>query len=112
MFLWSSKRLLYYKTDWDDYIYYGSIPVYIISGILSFGGFVELLPIGASLLDGYSLTKKRNIVVVGAIISYTLWVIYDIFVMSYSCAVTDGLVVVSNLLILVRESIFYKKYLQ
>ena len=104
------RDYLYYRTDWDDYIYKGSVPVYIIYAGISFTGIVDLLPICSSLLDGFSLTKKKNIVVIGAIISYTLWVIYDIFVMSYSGAVTDGLVVVSNVLIFIRESRFYKKY--
>lgn len=104
------RDYMYYRTDWDDYIYYGSIPVYIIYGIIGFGTFVDILPIVSSLIDGYSLTKKRDAVVVWAVISYTLWVMYDIFVMSYSCALTDGLVVVSNLLILFRESNVYKKY--
>lgn len=103
------RDYMYYKTDLDDYIFYGSVPVYIIYGIVGFGSFVDVLPIMSSLIDGYSLTKKRDAVVIWAVISYTLWVIYDIFVMSYSCALTDGLVVVSNLLILIRESKFYKK---
>ena len=38
--------------------------------------------------------------IVGAVISYTMGVIYDIFVMSYSGAITDGLIVLSNLSIL------------
>lgn len=104
------RDFLYYKTDWDDNIYRWSIPIYIVFGIVTYTGIVELLPIASSLLDGYSLTKKRKIVVIGAVISYTLWVIYDIFVMSYSGALTDGLVVVSNVLILIRESSFFNKY--
>ena len=103
------RDFLYYKTDWDDNIYKGSIPVYMVYGVLTFTGIVDLLPIASSLLDGYSLTKSKNIVVIGAVISYTLWVIYDIFVMSYSGALTDGLVALSNLLILIRESKLYKK---
>lgn len=104
------RDYLYYKTDWDDYIYYGSIPVYIISGFVSFTNLVDLLPIFASLSDGYFLTKKRQTVIIGAIMTYTLWVIYDIFVMSYSCAITDGLVAISNVVILIKESKFYNKY--
>lgn len=104
------RDFLYYKTDLDNYIFYGTVPVYIIYGIIGFGSFVDVLPIASSLIDGYSLTKKRDVVVIWAVISYTLWVIYDIFVMSYSCALTDGLVVVSNVLILFRESKFCNKY--
>lgn len=90
----------YYKTDKDKYIYMASVPIRIIGGLLSFVTLIDVLPICASLIDGYSLTKKKKIVVIGAVISYTLWVIYDIFVMSYSGAITDGMIVLSNLSIL------------
>lgn len=99
---------LYYKTDKDKYIYIISIPVRILGGIFSFKIFMDILPIAASLIDGYSLTKKKKIVVIGAIISYTLWVIYDISVMSISGAITDGIVVLSNLSILLFNFDFFK----
>jgi len=90
----------YYKTDKDNYIYMASVPVRIIGGLISFQIWADVLPIFASLIDGYTLTKKKRIVVFGAVISYTLWVIYDLFVGSYSGALTDGIIVISNLLIL------------
>ena len=91
---------LYYKTDEDDMIFIVSIPIYILYGILSYSGLIELLPIFSSTIDGFTLTKKKKIVVFGAVVSYTIWVIYDIAVKSYSGAFTDGLVVISNLSIL------------
>ena len=97
---------LYYKTNKDDLIYKISIPFRILGGVVSYTALVDILPILASLIDGYSLTKKKNKVVFGAIISYILWVIYDIGVGSYSCAITDGIIVLSNLSIL-----FYSKHL-
>lgn len=100
----------YYKTDKDKYIYIASIPIRIIGGMVGFSTFVDVLPIIASLVDGYSLTKKKKIVVFGAVISYTLWIIYDISVMSYSGAVTAGILVLSNLFILFfGRGIFSKK---
>ena len=90
----------YYKTDKDKYIYMASIPIRIIGGLIGFSTLVDILPITASLTDGYTLTKKKKVVVIGAVISYTMWVIYDIFVMSYSGAITDGMIVLSNLSIL------------
>lgn len=90
----------YYKTDKDKYIYMASIPIRIIGGLIGFSSVVDVLPICASLTDGYTLTKKKKVVVIGAVISYTMWVIYDIFVMSYSGAITDGMIVLSNLSIL------------
>lgn len=97
------RDYLYYRTDLDHYIFVSSIPVYVANGFITFTGWYDLLPALASFIDGYGLTKKRNSVVLWAIITYTAWVIYDIFVMSYSCALTDGLVVLSNLSILLFD---------
>lgn len=103
LFICASETIFdffYYKTDKDSYIYMASIPIRIIGGLIGFTSVVDILPITASLTDGYTLTKKKKIVVIGAVISYTMWVIYDIFVMSYSGAITDGMIVLSNLSIL------------
>lgn len=89
----------YYKTNLDNYIYIASIPLRILGGLLSYEVLLDTFPIIASLIDGYSLTKHKKIVVIGAIISYTLWVIYDIGVKSYSGAITDGIIALSNLYI-------------
>ena len=100
----------YYKTDKDKYIYMASVPIRILGGLLTFSSFADILPIAASLTDGYTLTKKKKVVVIGAIISYTLWVIYDICVMSISGAITDGIIVLSNLSILLfNYNIFNRK---
>ena len=113
LFICASEALFdfsYYKTDKDKYIYIASIPIRIIGGLIGFSTYVDVLPIIASLVDGYSLTKKKKIVVLGAVISYTLWIIYDISVMSYSGAVTAGILVLSNLFILFfGRGIFSKK---
>ena len=53
------------------------------------------------MIDGFFLTKKRVIVVIGAIVTYTLWLIYDLYAMSYSGAITDGIIILSNLYILI-----------
>lgn len=99
----------YYKTDKDKYIYIASIPIRIIGGLLTFEVFYDVLPIFASLIDGYSLTKRKKLLVFGAVISYTLWVIYDICVMSISGAITDGIIVISNLCILLFNYNIFKK---
>ncbi len=98
-----ARDYLYYKSDIDEKIYFSTIPIYIIFGVISYKGIFDLLPIVSSLIDGYSLTKKRNGVIFFAIISYTSWVIYDLCVMSYSCALTDSIIAISNLSILIRE---------
>ena len=101
---------LYYKTDSDNYIFLASVPIYILYGFITYSGIIELLPIFSSTIDGFTLTKKKKIVVFGAVISYTLWVIYDIAVKSYSGALTDGIICISNISILLfNKDIFRGK---
>ena len=90
----------YYKTDKDNYIFLGSALVYGISAYVTFTSVLDLFPYFASLLDGFFLTKRRIIVVFGAVITYTLWFIYDMYALSYSGAITDAIIVISNLYIL------------
>jgi hypothetical protein len=90
----------YYKTDKDNYIFIGSMIVYAISAYITFTGWLDLFPYIASTIDGFFLTKKRKIVVLGAIVTYTLWLIYDLYAKSYSGAITDGIIIISNLYIL------------
>lgn len=103
----------YYKTDKDKYLYWVSIPLRIMCGMFSYKTIIDVLPIIASLLDGYILTKEKKIVVFGAIIYYSLWVIYNIFVGSYSGVITDMILVLSNLgILLFNYNIFDNKGLK
>ena len=91
----------YYKTDKDNYIFIGSVVVYAVSAYVTFTSILDLFPYIASMIDGFFLTKKRVIVVLGAIVTYTLWLIYDLYAKSYSGAITDGIIILSNLYILI-----------
>lgn len=96
-------NILYYKTDKDKYVYYVSIPFRIIGGIFSGNTFIDLLPICGSLVEGYSLTKEKKIVVIGGIITYSIWAIYDFSYMSYVGMIFDLVIVLSNIGIVLRE---------
>lgn len=102
------RDFLYYKTDKDNYIFLSTIPFYIVLFIFAKDNIVELIPIFASLFEGFTLTKKKNIVVPGALIVYSMWVIYDINVNAYTGALTDGLIVISNIGILINMIKGYK----
>lgn len=103
------RDFLYYKTDKDDLIFLITIPIYIVLFIFARGNLVEIIPIMASLFEGFTLTKKKNIVVPGALIVYSMWVVYDISVGAYTGALTDGLIVISNIGILVNMFKGYKQ---
>ena len=50
----------------------------------------------ASNMDNYIKEfSKRNIVVIGGIICYTLWLIYNIYVRSYSGIIADAVIIIS-----------------
>ena len=98
----------YYKTDLDDYIFVASIPIYVLIGLFNYKVFLDILPIFSSTIDGFALTKEKKVIVFGSIISYTLWLIYDINVKSYSGILTSALVIITNLMILIFDKNLFK----
>ena len=98
----------YYKTDKDNYIFIGSVIVYVVSAVVTYTTILDVFPYLASLIDGFFLTKKRKIVVFGAIVTYVLWFIYDMYARSYSGAITDAILIISNLSILLFNFNIFK----
>lgn len=90
----------YYKTDKDDLIFLCTIPLYILIGYFTGHTFIALLPVIASVMDAFSLTKKRKFVIFTAMITNFMWFIYDYSILAYSCSITDLILVLSNLSIL------------
>ena len=93
----------YYKTNWDKYIFVGSIPIYIIMGIFSFDGLISLFPSFASVIDGFTLVFQKRIAIIGAIISCSLWFVYDFISGSYVGFATEIIMIISNYLAFVFD---------
>ena len=104
----------YFKTDpkADKYIFMSTIPIYIIYAAFTYTDIYGILPLVACLLDGWSLTKYRKTVIICAIIGYSLWVIYNIHYMSYVGILSDGLVVIANVIALFKKDIFKEDKLE
>ena len=96
------KAILYYKTDKDNYIFLFTLPIYGLIAWLSVGndGLIALLPVVGSIIDGFVLTRNKTIATIGSIIASILWIIYDIFIMAYSAAAADTVLVISNIFVL------------
>lgn len=94
------RDFTYYKTDLDQYIFIGTIPIYILFGIFTFHGFISLFPSFASIIDGFSLTFQKKGAVFGAIISEILWLIYDAYSLSYVGILTGIIMLISNFFVL------------
>ena len=98
---------LYIKCKDDKWVFIGCLPIYLIISIFSYTGILSLFSIFASLNDGYALMYKGKKVVTLGIVTYVLWIIYDVFCQSYVNAFIEVLVVISNITILIRgKSIF------
>lgn len=91
------KEIGYYKTDKDKYIFYFTIPIYILIAFISEKSILILIPIIASLLDGYGALKSKKLMVITGVISNTLWIIYDLYYLDYIVVLTDLMLVISNL---------------
>ncbi|MBP5656126.1 YgjV family protein [Candidatus Saccharibacteria bacterium] len=96
------KAVLYYKTDKDKLIFLFTLPIY---GLIAWSscqdeGLIALLPVLGSIIDGYVLTRNKTIATVGSIVASILWIIYDIVILAYSAALTDSILVISNIFVL------------
>ena len=96
------KSIGYYKTDKDKYIFLYTLPVYLIIAIFTGFNIITLFAILGSLIDGFVLLKSKKTMVVGGMISYTLWIVYDLYFLDYAGALSDLFVVISNLTILIK----------
>lgn len=98
----ATRDILYYKTDKDKIIFIISAILYLLISLCGVRTIYDYLPIVASLIDGYSLTLEKKYVTIGACISYSIWVIYNIHVLSISGLVIDGIIAISNIIILLK----------
>ena len=97
------RDFLYYKTDLDRYIFFGTIPFYIVFSYFSYNGFLSLFPIFSSIIDGYGLSIRKDTAVVGAMISELLWLIYDFTCGSYVGMVSGFVLLISEFIVFVKE---------
>ena len=93
--------ILYYKSDKDKYIYLCTIPIYLLIGWFSRSdGWLVVIPLLASLIDGYGLIRNNKIMVICGTISNLLWIYYDLYFLEYITALGDFFLVISNLSII------------
>lgn len=97
------RDFIYYKTDWDRYIFFALLPIYSIILVFAYNGFFSVLPTLASIIDGYGLAIRKDTALISGIISYTIWIIYDYSCGSYMGMICSLLMVISNSLSLLGQ---------
>ncbi len=103
------RDFLYIKVKNPMKIFYLTIPFYILIAIFSKEGFISFFSVLASLVDSYALTKKNSKVVAIGIITYSLWIVYDLSFHSYSTVVAEIFLIISNIIVLSRYKKAYYK---
>lgn len=103
------QGIAFYKTDKAKNIFLLTIPIYIIYALFTYHTPIALLPIIATFIDNLSLTRGKTFALVGGILAQISWAIYDISVLSYVGALTDMVIVFSNLSILVLGYSYIKR---
>jgi len=98
------RDYLYIKFDDDKKTFLFTLPVYAAIGIFSYDGFWSLFSIFASLNDGYALIYKEKKVVFLGIVTYVLWLIYDIRYFSLPNVIAESSLIISNIIILFRKN--------
>lgn len=98
------RDFFYYKSDLDKYIFIATLPFYIVFGFLIFDGIVSLYPVIASIVEGFGLAVKKNVAVVGAIVSAALWLVYDYMAGSYVGMIACVILLFSNVIVFIKDS--------
>ena len=97
------RDYLYIRFNDDKKTFLFTLLVYALIGIFSYDGFWSLFSIFASLNDGYALIYKGKKVVFLGIVTYVLWLVYDIRYFSLPNVVAESALIISNLIILFKS---------
>ena len=95
------RDYFYVKYEDDKKTFIWTLPVYALIGIFSYDGVWSLFSIFASLNDGYALIYKGKRVVFLGMITYILWIIYDLYCFSFTNVLAEVILVCSNIIILI-----------
>lgn|SRR5574344_102346 len=95
------KIYLYYRLNkYADTVFMFSLPIYALITYLTCHNYFDVLSILASIASAATVYKKRFISVLGGTVSSVLWVLYDIYIQNYACALTDATIIISNVIIM------------
>lgn len=93
------------KTDKQEkLIFWLLLPIYLIIGFITSEGMISILPLVASIVVCYTMTKSSRHIVWGGIVDGICWFIYCIFSHSFSGLVTNSFVICSNSLVLLKST--------
>ena len=79
------------------------ISLYLLVTIVFYENIYSIFPMIANSIYLITLTyKEKRLLLMGAIISSILWILYSIFVSSYVSIVTESILIISNTIQLIK----------
>ena len=77
--------------------------LYLIVTIIFYEGIYSILPMiaNSSYLIAMAYKKKKSLLI-GALISSSLWIIYSLFIDSYVVVITESILITSNMIQLIK----------
>lgn len=93
---------MYFKLNGDMKIFILTILVYIIIGLFCYDGILSLFSVLVAINDGYSLVYTGNKLIFLVIITYVLWLVYDIFCNNYINFLAEIMIIIFNVVILIN----------
>jgi len=103
------RDFLYIKVKDKMKIFYMVLPCYLLISIFINDGLISLFSVAASICDSYALTRKNKEVVAIGILTYALWLIYDLSFESYSTVIAEIFLIISNIVVLIKYRNAYFK---
>lgn len=99
----------YYKTDKDKYIFFYTLPIYLLIMLYTGIDVVVVISVIASIIAGYVALKNKKQIVIGGIISNGLWGIYDLYFLNFAGIFSNLFLVLSNATIVFKGYIKYTR---
>lgn len=97
------RNLILIKINNKKIILLSIISMYLIVTIIFYEGIYSLFPMVANTLYLFALTyKNKKSILIGAIGSSILWILYSVFVNSYLTIVTESILIISNCIQLIK----------
>ena len=79
--------------------------LYLLVTIIFYEGIYSLFPMIANSIYLITLIyKKKKTLLIGAIISSSLWILYSVFVSSYVSILTESILIISNTIQLIKTN--------
>lgn len=98
------RNLIFVKIKTNKYVTIMFIIIYIIIGIFTFNSFFSIFPVIATIIYTAVINFNRVLYLkLGMLITSMAWLIYNIYIISYSGIIVQVILIISNIIALLLD---------